>query len=226
MMRQGIDLPIFRRERPRWAPWVWTASGLVALLGAAAMLRRRQARGGVVLHHSPVASVQHGKGIKVTRLVTIAKEPGELYAFWRDFANLPRFMPHLEAVEVLSPQRSRWTTKGPLDKPVTWEAVIHNDVPGELIAWRTIEPADIAHAGSVRFTEAPAGRGTEVKVTLEYDPPLGGAGATLARLLGAEPGQQVADSLRRLKSLMETGTATPIREIKPSEALLDAELSG
>jgi uncharacterized membrane protein len=129
-------------------------------------------------------------------------------------------------VEVLSPQRSRWTTIGPLGKPVTWEAVIHNEVPGELIAWRSIEPADISHAGSVRFSPAPGGRGTEVKITMEYDPPLGSAGAAAARMLGAEPGQQVADSLRRLKSLLETGSATPIREISPQEALLDAELSG
>jgi uncharacterized membrane protein len=222
-MKRGIDLPTPEPERSSRAPW---ALGALALAGGYLAYRIMRSGGKAAEGHSPVASVRHGEGIKVTRLVTIAREPAELYAFWRDFANLPRFMPHLEQVEVLSPQRSRWTTAGPLGKPVTWEAVIHNDVPNELIAWRTIEPADIPHAGSVRFTPAPAGRGTEVRVTLEYAPPLGGAGAVAARLLGVEPGQQVADSLRRLKSLMETGSATPIRAITPQEALLDAELSG
>lgn len=221
-MKRGMELPTVQREQPSRAPW---ALGAIALAGG--YLAYRKLRGGKATQgHSPVASVQHGEGIKVTRLMTIAREPAEVYAFWRDFANLPRFMPHLERVEVLSPERSRWTTAGPLGKPVSWEAVIHNDVPNELIAWRTIEPADIPHAGSVRFTPAPAGRGTEVRITLEYAPPFGGAGAAVARVLGAEPGQQVTDSLRRLKSLMETGSATPIRAISPKDALVDAELSG
>jgi uncharacterized membrane protein len=212
-MKRDVAPPTLQRDRSSRAPLAW---GALALAGSYLAYRKLRAGGKATQGHSPVASVRHGEGTKVTRLVTIAKEPGELYTFWRDFANLPRFMPHLEQVEVLSPERSRWTTAGPLGKPVTWEAVIHNDVPNELIAWRTIEPADISHAG----------RGTEVKVTMEYAPPFGSAGATIARLLGAEPGQQVADSLRRLKSLMETGSATPIKAISSQDALLDAELSG
>jgi uncharacterized membrane protein len=221
-MKREIELPTLQRERSSRAPLAWGALALAGGFLAYRMLRGGKASQG----HSPVASVKHGEGVKVTRVLTIAREPAELYAFWRDFTNLPRFMPHLEKVEVLSPERSRWTTSGPLGKPVTWEAVIHNDVPNELIAWRSVEPADIANAGSVRFTPAPVGRGTEVKVTMEYDPPLGSAGAAAARLLGAEPGQQVADSLRRLKSMMETGTAIPIRQIDAADEMADARLSG
>jgi uncharacterized membrane protein len=191
MMKRGMDLPTLQHEQPSRAPWV-----LGALAVAGGYLAYRAMRGGKATQgRSPVASVRHGAGVKATRVVTIAKEQSEVFAFWRDFANLPRFMSHLERVEVLSPQRSRWTTIGPLGKPVTWEAVIHNEVPGELIAWRSIEPADISHAGSVRFSPAPGGRGTEVKITMEYDPPLGsgrGSGTNARRGAGPAGGRQPA----------------------------------
>ena len=189
------------------------------------MLLRRRNKGTATQGHSPVTTIAHGEGIKATQVVTSAREPDEPYQFWRDLANMPRVMPHLEGVEVLSPERSRWTTIGPLGKPISWEAVIHNDEPGELIAWRSVEPSDIANAGSVRFRSAPVGRGTEVRVTIEYAPPLGGAGKAAAKLLGAEPAQQVSDALRRFKRLMETGTAVPIRGISAKDRKADAVLA-
>lgn len=139
--------------------------------------------------------------------VTIAVEPPVLYRLWRDFSNLPQFMQHLQEVQILDAQRSRWTTRAPGGGTVQWEAAIFFERPNEVIAWRSLPEAQIANAGSVRFTPAPAGRGTEVKVVIEYLPPAGALGRAVARIFGEEPGRQVRDDLRRLKMLLETGEA-------------------
>jgi len=151
------------------------------------------------------AVIPHGQGIKVTRAVTIDKPLEELYAFWRRFDNLPRFMQHLEAVTVIDDMRSHWVAKAPFGHTVEWDAEIINEIPNELIAWRSTEGAQIPNAGSVRFQAAPGGRGTEIIVTLEYNPPAGVVGALVAKIWGEEPNQQVADDLRHFKSLMEAG---------------------
>ena len=137
--------------------------------------------------------------------MTINRSPEEIYHFWRDFQNLPRFMDHLESVDVLDERRSHWRAKAPAGKTVEWDAEIIEDRPNELIAWRSLENADVPNTGSVRFVPAPGGRGTEVHVELKYDPPGGAVGVAIAKLFGEEPNQQVATDLRRFKQVMETG---------------------
>ena len=159
---------------------------------------------------SPVASVGRGRGIKVEQRVTINRPREEIYRFWRNFENLPRFMDHLESVAVLDEQRSHWVAKGPAGTRVEWDAEIHNEIPNELIAWRSLPGAEVDHAGSVHFESSAAGA-TDVRVVLRYDPPGGKAGAAVARLFGEEPSQQVAEDLRRFKQVMEAPdlSATP-----------------
>lgn len=154
---------------------------------------------------SPTAVIPHGQGIKVEKSLTIQKPVGELFSFWRNFENLPRFMDHLESVTVQDNTHSHWVAKAPFGKTVEWDAEIINEIPDELIAWRSTENADIPNTGSVSFKTAPAGRGTILKVNLEYNPPAGALGALVARLFGEEPNQQVAGDLQRFKSLMEAG---------------------
>jgi uncharacterized membrane protein len=166
-----------------------------------------------VQQHGPAAVLDASLGRKIERAVTVyGRSRDELYAFWRDFTNLPRIMEHLESVEVLDDRRSRWTVKGPAGRSVHWDAVIHNEIPGELIAWKSAEDADVPNAGSVHFTDAPGGRGTEVRVVIEYDPPAGKLGVAVARLFGEEPGVQVREDLRRFKQLVETGEM-PVSEV-------------
>lgn len=150
-------------------------------------------------------SVAYGKGVRVEKSVTINATPEQLYRFWRNFENLPRFMCNLEAVEVHDDKRSRWVAKGPAGKSVDWEAEIINEIPNELIGWRSIEGSEVNNAGSVHFTPATGGRGTEVKVVLRYDPPAGKFGAKVSKILGEDPGVNVQEDLRRLKMLIETG---------------------
>jgi uncharacterized membrane protein len=154
---------------------------------------------------NPLVSVPAGQGIKVEKSVTVNKSPEELYRFWRNFENLPRFMNHLESVKDLGDGRSHWVARAPAGKTVEWDAEIYNEKENELIAWRSLEGADVDNAGSVRFEPATGGRGTVVRVTLKYDPPGGALGALFAKLFGEEPSQQIEEDLRRFKQVMEAG---------------------
>jgi len=154
------------------------------------------------------ATVNARKAVKVERSVSIARPRHDLYEFWRDFANLPQFMEHLESVRVDSPTRSHWKAKAPADSSVEWDAEIVNDVPDQIIAWKSVGDPDVANAGAVNFSDAPGDRGTIVKVTLDYEPPGGRIGALVARLFGEDPDRQVREDLRKFKQLMETGAIT------------------
>jgi uncharacterized membrane protein len=155
--------------------------------------------------HNPNATVGHGEGIKVYKSVTVDKPAAELYRFWRNFENLPRFMKHVESVTVKDDRNSHWVVKAPAGRRVEWDAEIINEQKNELIAWRSVGDADVDNAGSVRFEELEGDRGTKVTVNLEYKPPAGKVGVVVAKLFHEEPGQQVEEDLRRFKQVMETG---------------------
>jgi uncharacterized membrane protein len=154
---------------------------------------------------NPVVSVRASRGIKVEKGLDINKSPAELYSFWRNLENLPRFMNHLESVKSTGGNRSHWVAKAPAGTTVEWDAEIYNEKENELIAWRSLEGSQVDNAGSVRFEPATGGHGTTVRVSLKYDPPGGVIGAAIARLFGENPEQQIDEDLRRFKQLMETG---------------------
>jgi uncharacterized membrane protein len=163
-------------------------------------------------------SVPYGEGIRVDRAVTVNKPRFEVYSFWRNFENLPSFMNHLKKVRHTSEKVSHWVAKAPLGRSVEWDAEVINDIPGELIAWRSLPGADVANAGSVHFRDTAGNRGTEVKVELEYVPPGGAVGAFFAKLLGENPGHQIESDLRRFKMMLETGEIpTTLHEYYKSE---------
>jgi uncharacterized membrane protein len=153
---------------------------------------------------SPVASLDRGEGRKIEQAVTVHRPRGELFRFWRQFDNLPRFMDNLESVTVLDSRRSHWVAKGPLGARVEWDAEINNEIEDELIAWRSLPGADVDQAGSVHFSPAPDGH-TEVRVIMRYAAPGHGVGIAVAHILGDDPERQIADDLRRFKQVMDTG---------------------
>ena len=163
----------------------------------------------------PATTVRHGRGAKFESSVIINKPAEELYRFWRKFENLPRFMSDLGSVKSYNDRRSHWTVKALAETKYEWDAEIINEIPNELLAWRTLEGADLDHAGSVRFEKAPGGRGTKVKVTLEYRPPGGKIGVGLAKVFGQEPEQIIQRDLLRFKQLMEAGEIATV-EGQPS----------
>ena len=150
------------------------------------------------------------RGVNVEEVVTIYASAAELYVFWRNLELLPRFMKHLVSVTQLDSCRSHWVAKGPAGRRVQWDAEVINEIPGELIAWRTLPGSQLVSAGSVMFKRAAGERGTEVRVRLQYDPPAGKVGATVAWLFGHEPSQAIREDLRRFKQLMEAGEVPTI----------------
>jgi uncharacterized membrane protein len=150
-------------------------------------------------------SITAGGDVRVTKSVIINRSPEELYQFWHDFENLPRFMQNLESVQVTGEGRSHWVVKAPAGVVVEWDARVIEDRANEVIAWRSVEGADVDNSGSVRFERAPGGRGTKVSVEMLYHPPAGVIGAGVAKLFGNDPEWQVKDDLRRFKQVMEVG---------------------
>jgi uncharacterized membrane protein len=60
-------------------------------------------------------------------------------------------------------------------------------------------------AGSVNFDRVRGGHSTQVTVHLQYAPPAGRVGSSVATLLGREPSQTIREDLRRLKQVLEAG---------------------
>lgn len=183
-----------------------------ALAGAGALLAYRGARGhsrvyerlGVERPNAPVEIIQS---------VTVNRPPAEVYGFWRELENLPRFMRHLRSVERLSDARSHWVARSVgTGQRVEWDAEIVEDVPNELLRWRSLPNGGLQHSGEVRFRPAPGGRGTEVHVHMEYRPPLGMA---LGALMYPFSKQMLKEEIRRLKQVLETGEI-PTIEGQPS----------
>jgi len=144
-------------------------------------------------------------GTLVEESVSINRPVEELYRFWRNLENLPQFMPHLESVERVTDTLSRWRARGPGGKIVEWNAEVINEVPNQVIGWRSIEGSDVVSAGSVHFDDAGPGRGTQVRVRMQYSPPGGKVGAAVARLLGRDAASEIREDLRRFKQRIETG---------------------
>jgi uncharacterized membrane protein len=247
MREIASGIGILTRRKP--SGWLWSRvcgdAMDLALLGAS-LMSSKSSKGRVAMATAAVAGVtaldvisaqqvsrspgmtMEEGALRVKHAITISRTPEELYRFWRDFQNLPRFMKHLESVQV-TPQameqsagqttgqanqalgrpaggnRSHWVAKAPAGRTVEWDAEIIEDQPNKLIAWRSLEGADVNNSGVVRFVKAPGGRGTTVTVELRYDPPAGALGASVAKLFGEDPDWQVKDDLRRFKQVMEMG---------------------
>jgi uncharacterized membrane protein len=149
------------------------------------------------------AGVPYELGIRVDHEISINKPTSQLYSFWRDLSNLPKFMDHLQSVKVVDDRISHWVAKGPIGINVEWDAEIINDIPEKVIGWRSLEGSDVDNGGSVRFEST--GAGSVVKVSLQYNPPAGQLGAWVARMFGENPKKTIAEDLQRFKELMETG---------------------
>jgi uncharacterized membrane protein len=197
LLARALASPDIRRDRVGMA--LASVVGITAVDLLAGML--------VMSEHGPqgtATTTEHGTR-RIRRAITVRTSRQQAYDLWRDFGNLPRFMRHLEDVQVRDSRRSHWRAKAPAGQTVAWDAEIIEDRPGEEIAWRSVEGSQIMNRGRVRFVDAPGDRGTEVHVELEYEPPFGPLGAIVAQLFGEEPAQQAADDLRRFKQILETG---------------------
>ena len=149
-------------------------------------------------------------GVIVDETVVIDRPIAELYRFWRNLENLPRFMSHLESVERITDTLSRWRARAPAGTTVEWNAEIIHEKPDQVIGWRSLEGSDVVSAGSVNFDEVAGG--TRVRVRLQYSPPGGKVGDAVARLLGADAATQIRQDLQRFKQLVEAGETASGRQ--------------
>jgi uncharacterized membrane protein len=202
-------------KRRRAGTLTAVAGGALLIRGASGHCPVNSAMGRNTATDNAREALAGGRGVHVKESITIGWPIDELYRFWRNLENLPRFMEHLESVRITSNDRSHWVAKAPAGMHVEWDAEIINEVENQLIAWRSLPGAQVTSAGSVNFDDAGEDRGTRLTVHLQYEPPAGKLGALFAKLFGEEPSQQIREDLRRLKRLLEAGEV-PTIEGQPS----------
>jgi uncharacterized membrane protein len=181
------------------------AGGALAMAGAASRGEEDLLRAGL---GGLERALPAGATAKVRQDVTIARPRAEVWRFVRDFAGFPRWASHVESVTVSGDGRSHWVVRGPGGARLEWDSEIEAETPGERVSWQSLPEGDVRNAGVLSLHDAPGG-GTEIRLRLAYDAPAGVLGHGLARLLGDDPDLQAAHDLRRLKELLETGTAGP-----------------
>lgn len=158
-----------------------------------------------------LAAVLPSRKLEAERAYTIMRPRHELYAYWRNFENLPEFMEHLESVTVTGDGRSHWVTKAPVGKPLSWDAELTEDIEDRVIAWRSIPGSAVENSGQVQFSDAADGRGTMVRARIVYSAPGGKTAEQISRFFGESASQQLRDDLRRFKQAMETGETPTIK---------------
>ena len=158
-------------------------------------------------------SVPYELGVLVDKSITINKPVREVYSFWRNLENLPKFMRNLESVQEIDNKHSHWVAKMPVGASLQWNAEIVNEKENELIGWRSTPGADVPNAGSVHFSSAEGERGTIVRLQLQYDPPGGNLGAIIAKMVGNDPAKHITEDLGRLKQLLETGEILAVKPL-------------
>ena len=156
---------------------------------------------------APSKIVVHGDaGIKLTHSIMVRRPAHPLYAFCREFGNLARVIDQPVTITTCSAIECHWRVGDPSDEhSVEWDALIINDEPDQLIAWRSHKASKIVHAGTVRFTPSPNNELTEVTVTLDYVPPGGKTSELPVKASHEEASHHVVKTLERLKAIMETG---------------------
>jgi uncharacterized membrane protein len=152
------------------------------------------------------SGVGGGDSTGVSRSVTIGKSADDLYEAWRDPTVFSAVMGHFAEVTPSTEDRFHWAVKAPFGQVATWETRVAEAEPGEVVRWET--PADpmLSNAGEVRFRDATGDRGTEVTLTLAFDPPGGALGDAALRRLDLAPRELAGVALSRFKSLVESGS--------------------
>ncbi len=187
------------RSRPNVASSERIVSVLIGTLPAYYGLRNRRSAVGLA-----------SSAVGVHEVMQVMKPRHEVYSFWRDLTNLPRFMRHVRSVEPRGGGLSHWHVHVSPGPEIEWDARIVDDERGGRISWRTTEDAEVDNAGEVRFVEMPSGRGTGVEVRVTYQPPAGPLGAAAGHLLKRLTAQQVREDLRRFKAVIEASEAPTI----------------
>jgi uncharacterized membrane protein len=140
---------------------------------------------------------------RVHESVEVEAPLGDVFAYWSNFENFPRFMQNIEEVRTTGQDTSHWRVKGPLGKSVEFDAKTTEMDPQRGIGWNTVD-GEVHTSGEVRFEEVTPGR-TRVDVTMNYaDPPGGKLGEVAADLI-SDPERSMKEDLANFARIVERG---------------------
>ncbi len=177
-------------------------TGLCALLGVTGgALVARAASNKRVSTLLGLADANHG--IVVQKTINVDAPVEEVFGFWTDYQNFPRFMRNVREVQVHE-DTSHWVVAGPAGVPVQWNAKLVEMLSNELIKWHSTRDSAVKHEGWVRFEQNGHG-GSRITIRLCYVPPGGAFGHAVATLFGADPKSEMDSDLLRMKTIIETG---------------------
>ena len=176
----------------------------IVKLGAGGYLLNRGITGHCELYAQINKYTDTPTNINIRSSFIVYKPRHEVYAFWRRFDNLPLFMNHLKSVELLDDDCSRWVLKLPANfVKVSWVAEVVKDKPNEMIGWASLPGSIIENAGKVRFRDTADGQGTRVDIMITYQPPAGGFGASIARVINPMFKKMVEQDVQNFKHYMD-----------------------
>lgn len=190
-------------------------------LGAGGYLVNRGVSGHCALYSRIGKNTQEPVNVNIRSSFKIDKPRNEVYDFWRQLDNLPLFMNHLESVEVIDKQRSRWVLKLPTGVgTISWDAEIVKDIPNESIGWSSLPGSILDNAGKVNFMDSEDGKGTIIEVVISYQPPAGGVGASIAHVLNPVFKNMVDTDVRNFKQYMDIDSnLKPITKVSKSHQI-------
>ncbi|MGE3975419.1 MAG: SRPBCC family protein [Bdellovibrionales bacterium] len=142
---------------------------------------------------------------KTRHAITVGRAPEEVYLFWRNFENFPRFMKDIKSVKTISPKLSRWKAELKLGPNLEWDAEVTEIIPNKKIAWASLAGSDVQTKGIVTFEKAPGDRGTIVRLSTDYTLPGGKITEWAAFFTGEDPDTLMLINLKRMKQVLETG---------------------
>lgn len=175
-------------------------AAMLRTIGAGLLLGSRGGR----LALPGIAPADRRRAVDIQKTLLIEAPIDQVFAFWSNYENFPLFMSHVQEVEDLGAGRSHWRVSGPGGVPIEWDAVLTQQAPNQVIAWRSEPGSMLENAGIIRFSSS--GMGTRVDLRFCYYPPVGGAGQAVAELLGSDPRGKLNEDLGRMKALLEATT--------------------
>jgi len=204
------------------AGWLWSrvAGDIVDLTSLGlALTSRRNKRGRTLFGIASVAGVtaldvkcalhmtQHATSAqgRAEASIVVGNSPEEAYRFWRNVENMPRFMTWLQSVSSTGGRRSHWIAKPAGRTGLEWDSETFDDVPNQRISWRTLPGAAVPNSGSAEFEPAPGGRGTLVRVQMQFSGPAAAFNSPLLKLVGHDAEQVLHKTLFNFRQVLETG---------------------
>jgi len=174
--------------------------GTFARLAAAALL------GYAVLPVAESALSDAGTRRRSARLhefIEVEKPIGEVWAFLKDFENLPRVIGSIRSVVDYADGRSHWEAYAPSGRLESWDVVITKYVTRSVIGWRSVPNAEVEMCGLIRFTPVGPKR-TRLDVEIAYRPALTTLNDAVHALLAPKQRRQVRDDLHHLRFYLES----------------------